>query len=360
MKMKTIEQIRAAEILAPPVISLLASICNNNLDSTLVQNLDLLGLNYDNLKELETTIQFLRTIDIYTLFYTQTKTEEYIEMQSYYNQVLVNTAQIVYDFKLYHPVEIFSLYVYLYGNGYLSKDKNFVYTNDMKDFAQMNGLDVIRGKGVCRSISSFLVDLFTVLRYDATNLSVNATEDSYKKQQKLCSTELEVDTEGKSFSKVVIHLTKVLPIANHQITLVKDNNFCYLLDPTNDGLLHSKNSYKFIVPREEKASMHMVLWEQLYFGIFGSEHMNPNVIDLAETLSLQDIDEETFKEIYLRVLKICEENIDVFENLYRENYYLYKDICEISEKQRNFIERLFPIFPNYRAKESPRLKNLRR
>ena len=68
---------------------------------------------------------------------------------------------------------------------------------DLKDLPNLYGVDIVRGKGVCRSISSMLVDIYKDLGYNATNLVVCATEDSIKNQQQLCDFPKKKSTNSK-------------------------------------------------------------------------------------------------------------------------------------------------------------------
>lgn len=343
MKMKTLEKIRLTEIISIILLSLATDQSLN--ESELVKLIQSNGINQDDLNNLREIIDFIFEADILSSFIVQTKTKEYREMKNLYDNVIKNTTQLTKILEFENPIEIFASYVYLYRNGYLSNDKYFEYSTDMKDFACLGGVDVIRGSGVCRSISSFLTDLYLELGFKSTNICVNTTSNACRNLQKLSDANLNVQPNSKTFVKFISILTKVIPIANHQISMVTTDNFNYILDPTNDGYLIRDKYNKLTVPNKENSKMNITSIQQLYMGLLGMTKLNYNLLDLYDDLSKPSISDEVYKENYLNTLKICRENIDLFEGLYNKNKMFYKDILAISEKQRDMIERMIPIIP---------------
>ena len=67
-------------------------------------------------------------------------------------------SDLEYMKRVYESAMFVALYVYLYRSGYLSVNHEFKYSNNMIDFPLLNGVDVVRGRGVCRSISSMFTD----------------------------------------------------------------------------------------------------------------------------------------------------------------------------------------------------------
>jgi hypothetical protein len=58
-----------------------------------------------------------------------------------------------------HDVVYFGLFVYLYRNGYFSKDNQFLYGKPEYELDCLLGASVVEGKGVCRNIAIFLKDV---------------------------------------------------------------------------------------------------------------------------------------------------------------------------------------------------------
>lgn len=351
MKMKTQERFRIASLLSLFLLSVVTdeSISHNNLNEVM-KLLDMSGISINDLENLKDFINEIFNLDIMTNFYTQTKTKEYRELKSLYDQVIDNTVDLSENLGFNNPVEIFAMYVYLYRKGYLSYNKYFAYGTDMKDFAKLGGIDVVRGCGVCRSISSFLTDLYSSCGFKATNLSVNASSNSIKNQQNLSDVELNIKQNSRGFVKIISLLTKIIPIANHQITTVIDKDYCYVFDPTNDGYLKKGKYNRIDIPDCDKSSMKIISLEQLFMGIIGASKMQPNLISLYKDLSLDSIDDNEYRTIYLESLKVIKENLSLLEYFYYDNYKTYKDIYNISEEQNDMIRRIMPIIPKFKSK----------
>lgn len=341
MKMKTLEKIRLAEIIS---IILLAVATEQSLnENELIKILQSNGISLDDLNSLRKIMNLVLDIDILSSFIVQTTTKEYKEMKNLYDKVVENTSQLTRILEFDNPIQIFALYVYLYRNGYLSNDKYFTYSTNMKDFAKLGGVDVVRGSGVCRSISSFLTDLYLDLGFKATNVCVNASSNACHNLQKLSDANLNVQPNSKAFVKFVSALTKVLPIANHQISMVTTDEYNYILDPTNDGYLKRNKYNRLTVPNVENSYMNIVSLQQLYMGFLSTTKLNYNLFDLYNDLNIPSVSDAIYRENYLNTLKICRENIDLLEGLYNKNKTLYKDIFAISEQQRDMIGRMLPI-----------------
>lgn len=53
----------------------------------------------------------------------------------------------------------FGLFVYLYRNGYFSRDKQFQFGKSEYELEYLLGASVVSGEGVCRNIATFLKDI---------------------------------------------------------------------------------------------------------------------------------------------------------------------------------------------------------
>ena len=347
MKLKTIENFRLIVLL---LNILLNSVCNSDIEisKNLLDLIEKSGIDKLELSTISNIISKIYNIDFITSFHTQTITSEYKEIKKNYNVVLKNIEILINELNFKDPVQIFSLYVYMYVNGYLSINKHFEYSSDMKDFSKMSGVDVIRGNGVCRSISGMLTDIYSQVGYNSVALPVYANNSSIKNLQNLYyksdNISMVVNGNSKTLVKFIEILTKIIPLSNHQITMVEKDNINYIFDPTNDGFLKRSKHNKLLVP-ESKDYMNFKLFSYLLFDILGI-YNNKNIYKLYKQLSLPTITNSEYKKIYLESLKICKDNIDILEKFYNENSDIYNDICNISNKQRGIIGRLYPVIPN--------------
>lgn len=65
----------------------------------------------------------------------------------------------------------FGLFVYLYRNGYLSKDMQFQYGKSEHELEYLLGASVVSGKGVCRNIATLLKDVMNEISSISGNKS---------------------------------------------------------------------------------------------------------------------------------------------------------------------------------------------
>ena len=87
---------------------------------------------------------------------TEPMAKDYKEIKKLYDNIITNLANFLKKENITDPVEIFVIYQFMYRNGYLSYNHNFNYDINMKDLTKLNGADVVKGTGVCRSIATFL------------------------------------------------------------------------------------------------------------------------------------------------------------------------------------------------------------
>ena len=329
MKLRTFDHIRRAELLVPLVLELLAE-ANINPANLSIENIDLISK----------LISDIAIIDIITSFRTQTLTKEYKELEKLYGEVITKTAELTKEIGLQSPVEIFALYVYLYRSGYLSYNHAFKYDTKMKDFAMLQGLDVVRGSGVCRSISALLTDLYRALGYDATNVNVYTNKDSINTLQQISDVKLNSTAEAGRLVQVISAVTNVTKGANHVITSVKSNGTNILLDPTNDGMftfdekskkLHVGDSKFYTIPKQGS---------QILFRLLKSGHYKSLKGRLEGTIS-----SEIYVEEYQNALNAISLYLPYFIDFYENNKDLYQDIYKLSESQRGLVGRLVPFGP---------------
>ena len=240
MKLDTQEKIRMAEMAL-------------FLGSSLA--FELFDLKDSNYEEIVNFMQVPYLLDIISSFRTQRITDEYKELKKLDKEIVSNTAYIIDYIGNNNPIGIFASYIYLYRQGYLSYNKNFVYDNDMKDFAGLLSVDVYRGKGVCRSIASLLTSLYKEFGYNARTLVVNANKESIRNNLHLSNVSLQKSDKGNAFAGKIAKLTNFIPTPNHAITLVDDGKNSYKLDPTNDCMMLNGKLNKLISPCSDKGIM---------------------------------------------------------------------------------------------------------
>lgn len=347
MKLKTQEQIRKIELTNYLCLFLIQIILTLGHNYEEIEKLLNLLNEYDvDLNEVRKILLRIYEIDILTSFRTQTITTEYKELKLRYNEIINNTSDFYKSIELLEPVSIFATYVYMYRSGYFSHNQQFQYNFNMLDLAKLNGLDVIRGTGVCRSISSLLTDIYTQMEMTSYNLAVSVTKEKLSKMEELNSIPLEVKlNEESKIEKLIIFLAKHFPLSNHLITTVEHNNLNYIFDPTNDGFLQNVNATKIAIASEPTVEIknYTIGLTNTFHNLLGQYSDGINLYKKYHILNKPTISYEEYKKRYLETLKLCIQNEKLFQEFYYKNQKNIDEIYTISQNQSDFIKRLIPL-----------------
>jgi len=351
MKIKNLQHVRQAELIAflvgaagqaYPVYEHLPKILNNGMNALMGNYGNITTITPEN-AQFWSLIMAPFAIGTVAHFYAEKKTEEYKDLKIYYEEVLNRFVSLAKTLNIKDPIEIFSLYVYMYRGGYFSYQHQFVYDIDMKDLSLLNGLDVMRGKGVCRSISSMLTDIYQKMGFQSSNLSVHTSGETIRNLSHLSPLKLEKTQSGSKFAKIISSFTKIVKLPNHLITIVDDDTYSYTLDPTNDGILYPTKFGKLRVYDNPKLGMQnyiSVLTLQSLLGNFSTPNQIPGTI---KQLGMDTIELSTFEYLYRSTLSIVERNKPLLEEFYENNKELYEQIYLESENIHSLIGRMLPV-----------------
>lgn len=353
MKLKEQEKIRRLELMSIISIEGLSIFLNQYSNIEQIQQFsEFLVANEISLQELSYIANNLYFIDYITNFRTQRLTEEYKKLRNLYGEVIKNTCEFYQKLGISDsPIKIFAMYVYMYRSGYFSYNNYFEYSTNMKDFAGLQGVDVILGSGVCRSISSMLKDIFKNLGYESYNLTIKASKNSITKLQNFSNIALKKNIKSKKFVKIVDILTKNIPIANHAITMVKKDDKNYIFDSTNDGFLYKGKNNRILTFADQNVYMKNYFLESFFINILGVYRDGINIFKQRKQLNMSTVDEEYYKKEYLETLNLCILNEDLFKKFYDKNKTLIDNIYDISKQQNGMVRRLVPIIPNIKLKK---------
>lgn len=339
MRLKTQENIRKLELIALLGSAIVVTGKNTEIINELY---DLIGNNIDinDIDKIYDTIKNIYYLDILYSFSTQKITSDYKELEKLYDKVITNTGDLISEFDFKDPISVFAFYIHMYRSGYLSYNKDFKYSTNMKDFSCLNGLDVIRGRGVCRSVASMLSDIYRNINMESQCMIVKTDGDTIRQLEHLSEINVEETENSEKFVKFVSTLTKYIPIPNHMITAVTANGKNYILDPMNDGIMYNDNRNKLVLLNNPDYSMKNFPTLMSFYKLLGMFEGN-----LKINKSLKSIDEEEYRKTYLDALKVCKDNIWMLENFYEENKELYHEIYHKSKDQSGMIKRICPIIP---------------
>ncbi len=288
---------------------------------------------------------------ILTGFNLEQLCRDYEKIECFYNAVVCNTAELIEAFGIEkEPVKIFALYTYLYRSGYLSYNHEFKYSTNMKDLPLLSGVDVIRGRGVCRSISSMFTDVVNSVGLTASNVCVRVKPDMLKSSEGLSLRVLDSEVRGKKWAKIVGKVTSVVPIGNHLVTAIEHDEQGGIYDPTNDCIMHVVGSRKYGLINDTSATMSYSFISNLIPKMLGQ--MNTEVsVSYLKSLSMKDrLAYEKYREIYEEINQLIRDNERVFEEFYKINLPYMKQIDLLTREQHGMIKRMFPIIPEIKRK----------
>lgn len=346
MKLKTQEQIRKFELSAYIISIIVSTILTSSNEYEAIQQIQKVLENQNiDINIIRLILSNIYNLDFISSSITEKMTTEYKQLKVIYDEIIYNTSNFYKTIELSEPVSIFATYVYMYRKGYFSHDNKFLYSSNMKDFPKMHGLDVVRGKGVCRSISSFLTDIYNEMNMNSYNVFVKARLEEIRKMKKLSTISLETEENEILLSKLIAPILKYTPTSNHQITMVEYDNQNYIFDPTNDGFLKQSSLFKIAIPNAEDTYI-----RNHTFGLINTIHnalgIYPdgiNMIKKYNQINKPTISTEEYEKRYLQALKLCIENDKLFQEFFHQNENLINHIYTISEQQSGMIKRLIPI-----------------
>lgn len=334
---------------------------NNIKNSVLVSsgvvglsNMTLFFMGYDNY------LGYLAALFYFSYIYLQTtKGENYTkdvnELRKLYNEFIKNYNKMNKDFSNNNPISIYTMFNYLLNNGYLSKDKKFNCKNG--EFYNLNavlGSDVICGNGVCRHIASMLTDILNdygipsinticyLPNYNFEFVYVNKKDYSRDENMSIISKYVSSREECKKIIDKFIFLeemgiylsVKYIPskfhgrrldrIGNHLITYSLHDNKSYYLDSTlfsiyrlqefKNGILCNNSNKNIFLRKEQFYRMNNLSDKEIKTFIKKMEIYQDSISLLEEDRIIKETKD------------ICDNNMDIFDKFYNDNYELYKEI----------------------------------
>ncbi len=334
MSMKSQEHTRAFELLA----FLFLTVAVGAVDYFDVANISLDTLIFFKSIALDTY-----TIDFITSLWRERLTDEYDELKNNYKVIIDSFSNLMHKTGIDNPIQIFAAFVYLYRNNYLSYGCEINYSNNLKDIPGLQGIDVIRGNVVCRSLANMLNDIYNYMGYQAKTIPVRATDEFLDKGISLASTPLLNDEKNKTLE---------LPFgANHLINMVKDNNKNYILDPTNDLFLLYKNR-RIVLANDSEERMKYYLLSWLRSSIFGINNQGVNIRSFMKQITLPSISFEEYVSLYRDAVAKLEGNSAGLGLFYYNTDYMMDSINAITDRQDQVLKRLIPFIPKKKDNNS--------
>lgn len=250
--------------------------------------------------------------------------EEYAALLNDYKQFLKRYKVLNDELSFKEPISIYALFVYMYKNGFLSKDKSIefkVFYKEYLDMINLRGANIFNGKGVCRHIGSMLTDILRESDIESYNYS------------NLCSVPLLYGMVQKYYKDVYNYQGKLDYVMNHYLVRFLKVNYIYaphlisyasydgknyFLDPTQERILDSFD----LGITDDKGVMLPIFKDNGYFDLLENRKrmcdlINQNNKPLSNE-EVQDILNESNAKILLHK--------DMYEDFYNENKAFYEDM----------------------------------
>ncbi len=250
--------------------------------------------------------------------------EEYAALFNDYKQFLKRYKVLNDELSFKEPISIYALFVYMYKNGFLSKDKSIefkVFYKEYLDMINLRGANIFNGKGVCRHIGSMLTDILRESDIESYNYS------------NLCSVPLLYGMVQKYYKDVYNYQGKLDYVMNHYLVRFLKVNYIYaphlisyasydgknyFLDPTQERILDSFD----LGITDDKGVMLPIFKDNGYFDLLENRKrmcdlINQNNKPLSNE-EVQDILNESNAKILLHK--------DMYEDFYNENKAFYEDM----------------------------------
>ena len=278
------------------------------------------------------------------------KTKDIKQINEAYKEVIKKYNILNKEFNLNNPIQIHTMYSYLVDKGYLSAGKKFEFSNiQARDYKSIMGANIITGKGVCRHISSMLTDILNDYNIEAGTLVTNTEntiiniktldEQKYTKEELIDWVKSNtIDEKTRNFLFEVINIFEkenslkiefdykieeekdiIKKLAgNHAITYAYQDGNSYYLDPTQNRIYRKENN--ILTDLEIK-----VIPKQIFSTIgFDNYKINKNMRNRQKE-EYKTISIEEQEELRQDTLNNCKNNMDVFEEFYKDNEDLYEE-----------------------------------
>lgn len=226
-------------------------------------------------------------------------TKDVQELKRMYDEFIKEYNKLNRILEFNNPLEIETLFCYMYSHGYLSRKKYFNYLDDTKSLNKpvLMGCDIFNGVGVCRNISTMLNDIYSDYGIESCILGV-----------------LQYDNNGDNNIKLINHIA-----GNHAITYAYKDGIDYYLDPTQNRIYYRNNNYLYdeektckVKPFQTKI---LSLDKDKYYNFINRYHENNDTIDY-----------DYIRRIIFSTRMIIENNKYILSRFYYENCELYEEM----------------------------------
>ena len=237
------------------------------------------------------------------------------ELKNTHKKIVSNISKLIKELNLDNIHAQFYAYCYLLWNGYFSIDKKYFYNNvDIKD----EDNTIFLGRGCCRHNSELLEEMFNQLNKlykKEENRNIISKETGIRLfDEKLDSViSVKVNIEKNEFSDDYKKNE-----FDHSVTLVKDNESLFLLDPTmlTECEVLTKGKL-FCINGEYNLNEKLLKKSCKYLYAFYKLNKKPT------------ISREIILYEYYEALNVCKSNLKLFDDFFDDNYKNYEKVKQL-------------------------------
>ena len=246
------------------------------------------------------------------------------ELLLLYKELLVNTSEFLKeDLELNTISKICASYTYMYENGYLSFNHNFVFSDYYAKMLGYNnfdifGLIIITGTGICRNITPFLTDLLNTMNYNCYNMSLDNVGRFLNKE------------------KTLLIYTKLFPklLGTHMINYIKNGNENIVFDAIDNNNHFPELVDKRIVKYNYEDNRYIAWFiNELNKGVF-----MPSLRKQGNSINIKE---------YKSTIEFLNKNKDILESFFSNNKDLY---YEVYIKLENEIQKELSFYNSFKVK----------
>lgn len=164
-----------------------------------------------------------------------------------YEQIINNTATMIKELKISNPDDIFFLITILIHDGFFSINEEYKYQiPDNWDIRGYEGMDIVKGYGVCRHEAEFLNRVLNECGYDATTVINYAYGGDEEPDVFEPGNHLVVALKSEDGFKIYDPTNAMYGISNDGLTIDLDNGYNLDLKPM-DSYIRGYTDFKKIL-----------------------------------------------------------------------------------------------------------------
>lgn len=266
-----------------------------------------------------------------------------------YNGFVYNAAKLIIDLSgdMQKEEIYFGIFVYLYRNGFFSKDNTFEFGAPNNELNSLLGVSVIQGTGVCRNISSLfkdiLNDICSIKKINSKALGCGVHLNNYEIQ--IPHSEIPSNYKIK-LSKSGVGGNSLLPDSilkqDHFDVFYgksENNQLSFMIfDPTNFIIeeidITDLNSNR----TDNVIDLRWNMIDSLYASDKNKKYMENfnnsanKVFNSIKKANHKSLPKRTMELIMLYSIRQCEKQMDKLVEFYKDNKFRYKCIEDGAEK----------------------------